>query len=231
MADAQQRRQQILDTALALFHQKGYGQTSVADIIGAVGIAKGTFYHHFPSREQLLHELSAREAERFLHAIESDIHREGDAVAQINKLFDLSNQWKKMNAPMMAEILFMMHRSDNLPLRIAMQKESIARVQPLLTRLLARGQEEGVVAIEDAETVAWLVLQMGAAVGHEMGELLLKQAPDTKGHCLRLAEAYDKSVNRLLIVKGKRVRLFDSQELNNFLDKIIEILSDKRGHD
>ena len=39
----EERRNELLDTAEALFYQKGYDNTTVADIIDAVGIAKGTF--------------------------------------------------------------------------------------------------------------------------------------------------------------------------------------------
>ena len=41
------RREQILRTAEALFYAQGYEQTSVQDILDAIGISKGGFYHHF----------------------------------------------------------------------------------------------------------------------------------------------------------------------------------------
>ena len=41
-----ERKAEILDAAEALFATKGYVKTSVADILDAVGIAKGTFYYH-----------------------------------------------------------------------------------------------------------------------------------------------------------------------------------------
>jgi len=44
------RVEEILDAAEALFTQKGYDATSIKDIIDAVGIARGTLYHHFSSK-------------------------------------------------------------------------------------------------------------------------------------------------------------------------------------
>jgi len=58
-----ERRNEILDAAQALFYSKGYDQTSIQDIINAVGIAKGTSYHYFSSKDALLNEL----VERMLH--------------------------------------------------------------------------------------------------------------------------------------------------------------------
>ena len=48
------KKQQILDTALHLFAAKGFHATSIQDIAEAVGIAKGSVYLHFKSKEDLL---------------------------------------------------------------------------------------------------------------------------------------------------------------------------------
>lgn len=51
---ADERRAQILDAAHRLFTTKGYSATTIVDIMDAVGIAKGTLYHHFASKEHIL---------------------------------------------------------------------------------------------------------------------------------------------------------------------------------
>jgi len=52
-----QRRTKVLDTALGVFSDKGYHQTRVSDIIQAAGIARGTFYLYFDSKNAIFHEL------------------------------------------------------------------------------------------------------------------------------------------------------------------------------
>ena len=49
-----ERKAEILDAAEALFATKGYVKTSVADLLDAVGIAKGTFYFHCKSTEEVI---------------------------------------------------------------------------------------------------------------------------------------------------------------------------------
>ena len=49
---AAQRKDEILDAAQTLFVTKGYQATTIEDILKAVGIAKGTLYHHFPARRR-----------------------------------------------------------------------------------------------------------------------------------------------------------------------------------
>ena len=60
---APQRRAEILDTARRLFTTRGFQSTSVEDILTEVGIAKGTLYYHFSSKEEILRALIARTAD------------------------------------------------------------------------------------------------------------------------------------------------------------------------
>lgn len=51
---AEQRRNQLLDTALALFAARGYDRTSIKDLARAADVAQGLVYHYFDSKEALL---------------------------------------------------------------------------------------------------------------------------------------------------------------------------------
>ncbi|OYT42848.1 hypothetical protein B6U90_07700 [Thermoplasmatales archaeon ex4484_6] len=53
----EERRTEIIETAVELFAQHGYDETSVNMIIDRIGIAKGTFYHYFSSKDELLEEI------------------------------------------------------------------------------------------------------------------------------------------------------------------------------
>jgi AcrR family transcriptional regulator len=50
----EETRKAIIDSALALFGEKGYAVTSVQEITDAAGVTKGAFYHHFESKQDLL---------------------------------------------------------------------------------------------------------------------------------------------------------------------------------
>jgi len=53
----QATKQHILDTAKSLFHEKGYDQTSIKNIIEASYIAKGTLYLYFEDKLDIMHHL------------------------------------------------------------------------------------------------------------------------------------------------------------------------------
>jgi AcrR family transcriptional regulator len=53
----EQRRRELLDVALRVFAQRGYHQARIADIIDAAGVARGTFYLYFESKNAIFHAL------------------------------------------------------------------------------------------------------------------------------------------------------------------------------
>jgi TetR/AcrR family transcriptional repressor of uid operon len=59
-----QTRQRILGAAIAEFTRSGMANADVRAIVGAAGVAHGTFYFHFPTKEHVLLELESREEAR-----------------------------------------------------------------------------------------------------------------------------------------------------------------------
>ena len=49
----EERRQQILDSALAVFSQKGFHASNVSDVAAHAGVSQGTIYWYFDSKEEL----------------------------------------------------------------------------------------------------------------------------------------------------------------------------------
>jgi TetR/AcrR family transcriptional repressor of nem operon len=47
-------RDRLLHAAMRLFQEKGYGSTSVADVLQAAGVHSGSLYHYFPGKQDLL---------------------------------------------------------------------------------------------------------------------------------------------------------------------------------
>lgn len=60
----EERKTEILVTAERLFQEKGYEACKVTDIVKELGIAKGTFFYYFPTKEAALNEIIRIKAER-----------------------------------------------------------------------------------------------------------------------------------------------------------------------
>jgi TetR/AcrR family transcriptional repressor of nem operon len=59
-----QTREHILQAADQLFYERGFENTSFANIADAVGISRGNFYHHFKSKDEILEAVIALRTER-----------------------------------------------------------------------------------------------------------------------------------------------------------------------
>ena len=70
------RREEILNTALELFARQGVTHTTMQDIARAAGISKGLIYNYFTSKEDLLHELMAS----FIRHLHDYFDPDGDGI-------------------------------------------------------------------------------------------------------------------------------------------------------
>ncbi len=64
--DPATRRLEFIDASMDLFCSKGYEQTMVQDICRAVGVAKGTFFYYFPTKEDVLRAIFEHWTRRFV---------------------------------------------------------------------------------------------------------------------------------------------------------------------
>ncbi len=69
------RKEQIMKTALKLFAQKGFFNTTISDIAKEMGMSVGNMYNYFPSKESLAKELLIYSSKKF-----------GDEIRKINEM-------------------------------------------------------------------------------------------------------------------------------------------------
>lgn len=87
------RQEHIVETAVQLFNQRGYFQTSVADIDKAANVSKGVFYHYFPNgKKELMKQVLSTSLDR-VQAHETKIFAENDPVTACHQLLaDLTDE-------------------------------------------------------------------------------------------------------------------------------------------
>jgi len=80
-------RRRILDTASALFYAEGVRTVGIDRIIAEAGVAKATFYHHFPAKDQLVRAYLEAEFERQRNAVEAVRAAAADARTALFDIF------------------------------------------------------------------------------------------------------------------------------------------------
>src|SRR5436190_23120678 len=66
----EQRREQLLDAALSVIVEQGYGRVSIEAVARAAGVTRPVVYDHFPNLARLLHALVKREEQYSLEQLE-----------------------------------------------------------------------------------------------------------------------------------------------------------------
>jgi len=96
--------QQIIEAAVRVFARKGYFNARVSDIAREAGIAAGTIYLYFDTKEDILVTLFREKMAAFVDAVRQAIAEEPDAVAKLRRLIRLHFQILQ-NDPQLAEVV------------------------------------------------------------------------------------------------------------------------------
>ena len=124
-----ERKNEIIDTAAMLFESKGYEQCSVNDILTAIGIAKGTFYHYFKSKEEVLDAVIAKMMDQITQQVRSVEADPGlSPEEKLLQVFLAARTKEKLGDVLLEE----MHKTENALMHQKMQTILLAGINPLL---------------------------------------------------------------------------------------------------
>lgn len=139
--DPEERRNEILDAAEMLFSTKGYSKTTVNDILQEVGIAKGTFYYYFKSKEEAMDAIVMRFIESGVRVAETIAN--DPKLKASEKLFQIlmAQQPETGKKEQMIEQL---HQVNNAEMHQKSLVETIQQLTPILTEVIEQGIEEGI---------------------------------------------------------------------------------------
>ena len=112
MQDPQKRINEILDAAEQLFFEKGYDRTTVKDIAKVMGVAQGTMYYYFKSKEEVLKGVIDRKADLVL----SEMHRIAlQPVDGWAKLSEMLSSLLQIAATDNGNMMALMYRDNVVP--------------------------------------------------------------------------------------------------------------------
>ncbi len=216
------RKNEIIDTAQRLFFELGYEQTSVSNIIDAVGVAKGTFYYYFKSKEELLDQLADRFAEQMAAQMSEILEDQSiGAVEKLNLIFMQTGQYKIENKELMVTFMRVLYRDDNTILRYKMFSRVIERTTPILAKIIEQGVAGGMFDTPSAEEAGELILLIGRSINEVVvKELLVRTAPkpDRKELLMKRLRFYQESVERILGAPTGSLTFVKEEMIDVFLE-------------
>ncbi len=140
--DADVRKNEILDAAQELFNMNGFDGTTISAIIEKAGIARGTVYYHFKSKEDVLDALIERHCERLLE--EAKQIAEDRNIPVMKRLIQtlLAMNGDKDGTP--GVLTQQMHRPQNALMHQKTHQTMLEGIPPILMVIIEDGIKEGI---------------------------------------------------------------------------------------
>lgn len=199
-----EKRNAILDVAARYITTKGYEQMTTQDILEALQISRGAFYHYFDSKQALLMALVERigeQAEQLVLPIASSSVL--PAQDKLLRVFAVLNQYKQENLDLVFAFMRVWYADENALFRHKLYLARVKRLAPLLSQIIQQGVAEGVFTAAYPTQAARMILSLLEDLGYATVELLL--AEESKhldiSRMTQLGEATADALERVLGMK------------------------------
>jgi len=152
---AQAKRNALIESGYALFHEKGYEQTTAKEIAAHAGVATGTFYRYFSDKRQLLMSLLEDKIETFLPPEISWLS--SDPVAALAS--SLENHYDRIHESGLRHVLPELLSKD--PELAAVLANARKRIHARIISGLKKAGEKGLIWDDlDVDTLSWAIMIM-----------------------------------------------------------------------
>jgi len=133
-------RQQIVETALHLFRQRGYENTRIDDIVQTLEISQPTFFRYFPSKDAVLRVVGERGYACICDRLRSELSSKADTAERLRRLYvtmarEVENDRKLWQAVILSGAMD--------PVRSAELRDHEEAAASLLREILTQGQKHG----------------------------------------------------------------------------------------
>jgi TetR/AcrR family transcriptional regulator, fatty acid metabolism regulator protein len=150
------KRQQIVDAAVRVFARTGYYNSRVSDIAREAGIASGTIYLYFKTKDEILVTLFREAMAQWVRHARREIAGEPDAVTKLRRLVSLHFAVLEGN-PDLAEVVQVELRQGHKFFRGASAHE-VSAYFDLITSVLEEGVASGLIRADIEPKIATKML-------------------------------------------------------------------------
>ncbi|MGC9517083.1 MAG: TetR/AcrR family transcriptional regulator [Methanomicrobiales archaeon] len=145
------RRKELMDIAEQLFLEKGYENAMVRDIVKKAGVAQGTFYYYFKSKEAILDEITDKYINIIVESMEKISKQENlNALEKLVKIFQFSLSFRNDTRSIMQYV----HAEKNVHLHRKFEQRIPLQTVGPLAHIFKQGVEEGIFNTQYPEDAA-----------------------------------------------------------------------------
>ena len=144
-------KRKIFEASMKLFAEKGYDATSVEEITATVGVAKGTLYYHFSSKEEIFNFLIDEGVKLLLNNIEIKIKKFDNSIDKLRAVILLQNRILKKYESLIKIFLSQIWGDDPRSVRC---KETVLKYIDEIEKIVKEGIEKKEIKQVDSNVIA-----------------------------------------------------------------------------
>lgn len=183
----EERRNEIVEAARKLFLSKGYEATSTVDIMNAVGIAKGTLYYHFSSKEEILDALLSEMTDNMAKAAapygEDSKLSIPDRIIGVIKAINIEGSKDE-------KMIETIHLPQNALFHQKSHELTIEKISPVMLKIIKDGLTQGFFSTKHPASAVHMALSYS-----------LTDLEDADGNPVELATGFVYNLERMLGAK------------------------------
>jgi AcrR family transcriptional regulator len=195
------KRNAILDVAQRLIVTRGYEQMTTQDILEALQISRGAFYHYFASKQGLLMALVDRLAEQAEELVRPII-TDGEMAAKdkLLRFFAAIDQQKRADKDLLFAIMRIWYADENALFRHKLYLARVKRLASWLAQIIQQGVAEGAFTTAYHEQAARMIIALLEDLAYALVELLFVEdgMPLNVPRMVQLGEATADALERVL---------------------------------
>jgi AcrR family transcriptional regulator len=169
--DPDVRREELLDIALDLCRLHGFDALRVEQVVQRAGVAKGTFYHYFASKDAVLEALVQRLGDGLFAQLSAGAAQDRPAAERLRAVMDLAQGFKLNHGEVPLTALLM--REENIAMRYRVYRAWRADARRVLQPLVSDGVADGSFDVANVDGAIDIVLLLWLDAGDRLWERAL----------------------------------------------------------
>ena len=224
MRKGDMKKLEFLKTAEQRFCRFGYESTSIQDILDDLHTSKGSFYHHFVSKESLLEEICRNRASEAAVPVLGSASQEADPMKRINMLFTGMIPFSGEKLSFLIMLLPVFTLSEGMMIRICYEKQLTDLYGASVAAALQVADEQKILSCRDPQFSSRISLMIINHFWLEICDLILQNEKDgTKtdpADLLLIADQYRNLLERILSAPYGSIELIRLAELQSVVEQI-----------
>jgi AcrR family transcriptional regulator len=211
------RRDAFLDVAQRLVETKGYDAMSIQDVLDALEVSKGAFYHYFDSKQALLEAVVERFADGAIARMAPILSDPNlSALEKLERVFAGIAGWKAERKDLVLAIIEVWSSDSNAIVREKLRRMTVRLMTPRFAAVIKQGIDEGVFNVTSPDETATVLLSVMLGFQEQATHLFIARQANTIPFELveRTVAGYTAAYERILGIPKGSLTLTDRATLH-----------------